>query len=213
MILMKRFFFIFSIFVSLIISVQAQNPESDEILRMRKLREEQFRTRSVSPLTAADFADFRGLEYFAVSDKFRVKAVFSESAEKKIFSFRTSTNSVHKYMKIGDLKFEIGGAEFIVSAYQRYFEGYKLPDYAKDLFVPFKDETNGKTTYSGGRYLFLRMPQDGTTIIDFNAAINPSCAYGDSSFSCPIPPKENFLKTEIKAGEKIYKNHGKTAVD
>jgi uncharacterized protein (DUF1684 family) len=41
-------------------------------------------------------------------------------------------------------------------------------------------------------------------ILDFNLAYNPNCAYGSDRYNCPIPPKENFLQGEIKAGEKSF---------
>ena len=52
--------------------------------------------------------------------------------------------------------------------------------------------------------MYILDTNDKEVILDFNLASNPSCAYGSDRFSCPIPPKENFLKTEIKAGEKNY---------
>jgi uncharacterized protein (DUF1684 family) len=38
--------------------------------------------------------------------------------------------------------------------------------------------------------------------LDFNLAYNPYCAYADR-YSCPIPPVENKLLIEIRAGEKV----------
>jgi uncharacterized protein (DUF1684 family) len=69
---------------------------------------------------------------------------------------------------------------------------------------PFKDATNGKSTYGGGRYINLTAPLDKQVILDFNLAYNPSCAYGSDRYSCSLPPKENFLQVEINAGEKSY---------
>ena len=54
------------------------------------------------------------------------------------------------------------------------------PEYQDYLFLPFKDETNGKDTYGGGRYLDLRIPQNDELIIDFNKAYHPFCAYNVS---------------------------------
>ncbi len=38
--------------------------------------------------------------------------------------------------------------------------------------------------------------------LDFNLAYFPYCAYNDK-YTCPIPPKENALNIEIRAGEKL----------
>ena len=78
-----------------------------------------------------------------------------------------------------------------------------LEDY---LFMPFLDDTNGTTSYAGGRYIDLRIPEGDSIIIDFNTAYNPYCAYNEK-FSCPIVPRGNYLPIEIKAGLKAYKNH------
>ncbi|MEO6589542.1 MAG: DUF1684 domain-containing protein [Pyrinomonadaceae bacterium] len=51
------------------------------------------------------------------------------------------------------------------------------------------------------------MPKRKKAILNFNNAYNPNCAYGSEKYNCPIPPKENFLQTEIKAGELKYAEH------
>lgn len=68
------------------------------------------------------------------------------------------------------------------------------------LFVVFGDETNGVSTYGGGRFLDLDAPRDGTVIIDFNRAYNPPCAF-TAYATCPIPPACNRLSTAVSAGE------------
>ena len=81
-------------------------------------------------------------------------------------------------------------------------------DYANYLFLPFNDNTNGKTSYGGGRFIDLEIPEAGskTIVIDFNKSYNPYCAY-NHKYSCPIPPSENNLNVEISAGVKAYKEH------
>jgi uncharacterized protein (DUF1684 family) len=44
---------------------------------------------------------------------------------------------------------------------------------------------------------------DGAEVtVDFNLAYSPFCAYSDT-FSCPLPPEENWLGTAIRAGERV----------
>jgi hypothetical protein len=43
-------------------------------------------------------------------------------------------------------------------------------------------------------------------VIDFNSAYNPYCAY-NHKYSCPIVPRENYLKIRIEAGVKAFKMH------
>ena len=80
-------------------------------------------------------------------------------------------------------------------------EGYE--DY---LFLPFLDNTNGVTSYGGGRYIELRISKGDSIEIDFNSAYNPYCAYNEK-YSCPIVPRENYLDIEVKAGVKAFKKH------
>lgn len=69
------------------------------------------------------------------------------------------------------------------------------------LFVVFGDMTNGRETYGGGRFLDVPAPVGGRTVIDFNRATNPPCAFTPYA-TCPLPPAENRLAVEITAGER-----------
>jgi len=70
------------------------------------------------------------------------------------------------------------------------------------LFILFGDETNAAYSYESGRFLYISKPDaEGKTVIDFNKAINPPCAF--STFAtCPLPPKQNVLPIAVTAGEK-----------
>jgi uncharacterized protein len=71
--------------------------------------------------------------------------------------------------------------------------------------LPFRDKTNGKETFPGGRYLDAEVVLPGyTTTIDFNMAYNPSCVYNEKLI-CVLPPKESSLDVEIRAGEKNFR--------
>ncbi|MGA1391560.1 MAG: DUF1684 domain-containing protein [Phycisphaerales bacterium] len=69
------------------------------------------------------------------------------------------------------------------------------------LFVVFGDETNGRETYGGGRFLEVPAPIDGRTTIDFNRAYNPPCAF-TAFATCPMPPAGNRLPVRVEAGER-----------
>ncbi len=79
------------------------------------------------------------------------------------------------------------------------------------LFFVFRDGTAGDTTYRPSRFLYVeKKPEPGTTFkLDFNRAYNPPCAFSEFT-TCPLPPKQNILKTRIEAGEK-YRKPGKKA--
>ena len=82
----------------------------------------------------------------------------------------------------------------------------KEKEYKDYLFLPFRDGTSRKESYGGGRFLDLKKPKGKTIHIDFNLAYNPYCAYSHR-YTCPIPPPENELTIEIKAGEKTPIGH------
>lgn len=92
----------------------------------------------------------------------------------------------------GRLVFKINNTEYSLDALE---EG-------DELFIIFGDATNKKETYPSGRFLYAKKPATGgTTILDFNKAINPPCAFTPYA-TCPLPPKQNRLAVAITAGEK-----------
>jgi uncharacterized protein len=156
-----------------------------------------------TPLKTEDFLGFKELVYFDSNPTFRVDAKFIASSDGKVITFPTSSEKLVKFTKKGTFSFQIGKIAYKLSVFQS--TGLPLTDEFYDLwFIPFKDLSNGKTTYSGGRYLSIWKPKEENLVLDFNMAYNPSCAFGSDRFSCPLPPKENFLRVEILAGEKKY---------
>jgi uncharacterized protein (DUF1684 family) len=87
---------------------------------------------------------------------------------------------------------------------------YWLTTYGGGVFLPFRDATNGTTTYGGGRYLLDTVKgadlgpgaEGDSLVIDFNFAYNPSCAY-DPSWSCPLAQQGNTLREEVPVGERM----------
>src|SRR5215213_4496704 len=189
-----------TIFLLLSCAAQACAQETGEASEVKR-----FRDPGETPLTGEEFLKFKGLEYFDVSEKYVVKARLEKTADTQIFMMPTSTGTTRKYFKYGVLTFELDGRSFSLNAYQSEAAAKNKTN----LFVPFRDLTNGTETYGAGRYLDIKIPSGEEVILDFNFAFNPNCAYGNESFSCAIPPRENFLQTEIKAGEKIFPSAAK----
>ena len=81
---------------------------------------------------------------------------------------------------------------------------------SNQLFLIFKDKTNGHSTYSGGRFLFIPFEftkhRTSHLVIYFNRAISPPCAVTEAA-TCPLAPRENYLPIEIPAGEKNPPTH------
>jgi len=197
---MKFAFLTIFLLLSFGCSAKAQEDASGDVKRFRETRDRSFRSAAETPLTGEDFSKFKGLEYYDEDAKFAVKAKFEKTSDEQVFMMPTTIGTTRKYFKYGVLKFDLGGKSFSLNVYQSESSAKKNGL----LFVPFRDLTNGKETYGAGRYLDIKIPSGDETVLDFNFAYNPSCAYGNDQFSCAIPPKENFLQTEVRAGEKIF---------
>jgi len=86
---------------------------------------------------------------------------------------------------------------------------YRMPEPGseqEELSVFFRDETNGRGTYTAGRFLTLRPLGGDRYLADFNRARNPFCAY-NAIYPCPLPWRGNHIAATIEAGEK-YKGGG-----
>ena len=201
---MIRLFFVFFIVASTISCAQDKQPLLGETAFQKKMNSE-FKDATTSPLKTKDLKDFKGLDFFKFDSTFVVQAQLKRTPDTPFFKMKTTTDRVSEERIYGVLSFEIEGEAFELNVYQgkdlMATEGYE--DY---LFLPFLDKTNGESTYGGGRYIDLRIPEGNTIIVDFNTAYNPLCAYNEK-YSCPIVPRQNYLRTKIEAGVKSFQKH------
>jgi len=157
-----------------------------------------------TPLNSEEINDFKGISFFEINEKYIVDAEFELLNNQKPFLMPSTGKIQQEYIKYGILHFEIDGSKLKLVVYQNIALS-KRKGFDKHLFLPFYDLTNGETTYGGGRYLDIEIPETNKISIDFNQAYNPYCAYSER-YSCPITPEENFLDVEIKAGVTYKKN-------
>ncbi len=186
----------------------AQNNDRSAVaenLAYRDKMNREFADPEESPLTEEDRENFTTLEFFPVDLRYRVEARFVRTRGEKPFEMPTTTDRKPIYQKYGEAHFEIDRQKFVLSLYQSH-RLRMIKEYKNHLFLPFNDWTNGNETYGGGRFLDLEIPEGDTIVIDFNKAYNPYCVY-NYKYSCPIPPQENKLEVEIRAGVKAYKEH------
>jgi uncharacterized protein len=162
----------------------------------------EFSNKSTSPLDSVGIINFSGLDFYPINHKMKIDANFERTPLEQPFLMKTTTDRLPIYVKFGIAKFIINGIECKLNVYQNQ-EFIKKPGFEDYLFIPFMDKTTGGETYSGGRYLDLKIPKSDKIVIDFNRAYNPYCAY-NHKYSCPIPPFENNLPLEIEAGVKNY---------
>ncbi|WP_452231797.1 DUF1684 domain-containing protein [Lacinutrix sp. MEBiC02595] len=197
---MKNLFYLF-IFISALSCAQEKQPLLGDTDWQREQNAD-FKDASKSPLKSKDRKAFRTLDFFKFDAKFVVTATLERTPDSEWFKMKTTTDRVSKERVYGVLFFQLNGKNYRLDIYQgqdlmqkKGFEDY--------LFLPFIDNTNGDTTYGGGRYIDLRIPEGDTLTLDFNQAYNPFCAYNEK-FSCPIVPRNNYVDESIEAGVKAF---------
>jgi len=136
---------------------------------------------------------FPGLDYFDIDPAFRITARFEAHPPGSTIEIVNMLGMVEKMANPGSLSFEKDGKSFTLQA---------VDEGDGQLFLVIADRTSGHTTYAASRFLYAAPAgKDGTTVIDFNKAYNPPCAFTAYS-TCPMPPPENRLDLVVSAGEK-----------
>jgi len=197
---------IFSVFSGLSMAGEGEktdfNAQQEKLaLEWRKERDEFFKSHQRSPLTPKEKKVFKGLKYYAFDPNY----AFSGEIKRTILhinnpdyyaTFLTNKGTNKRYIRYGKFVFQLNGKEYVLGIYKSILSDI--------LFIPFKDRTNEKVTYAGGRYIDAEILPGYKMVLDFNMAYHPSCAYNEK-FICVLPPRENMMEIEIRAGEKNYK--------
>jgi len=140
--------------------------------------------------------NFKGIDYFPVDPKYRVEARFEPYNPPKHIPMPNVSGITTDEVAPGALVFTLDGKEFRIDPI--------LEQGTKDYFIIIKDATSGHETYGAARYLYASPPDaSGKTVVDFNKAYNPPCAFTPYA-TCPLPPPQNRLPIRIEAGEKKY---------
>jgi hypothetical protein len=137
---------------------------------------------------------FKGLEWFPVSEQYRVTARFVPYDPPRRIMIPNVLGDASEMPSPGYASFNLGGKELRLDPVLEDAE-------SEELFFIFRDETSGKGTYGGGRFLYTEKPKAGSVVLDFNKAYSPPCAFTRYA-TCPLPPKQNRLGVRIEAGEK-----------
>ena len=140
--------------------------------------------------------DFKGIDVFPPDPKYRVEARFEPYNPPKHIPMPNVSGITTDEISPGALVFSLDGKEYRIDPI--------LEQGTKDYFIIIKDATSGRETYGAARYLYASPPDaSGKTIVDFNKAYNPPCAFTPYA-TCPLPPPQNRLPIRIEAGEKTY---------
>ncbi len=176
-------------------------PAATSLNEHRKKYKEGFLNDPRSPLTKDDLTY---LDFYEENPSWKLKCKCELQKDAKPFELPTYSGITRTYIlhSIATCKYQ---KESIVLFLYKNITQPINPLYKNNLFLPFKDHTNGEESYGGGRYINLYTTDivNGKLEIDFNKCYNPWCAYSDG-YNCPIPPKENHLEREVIAGEKKY---------
>jgi len=139
-------------------------------------------------------AAFAPIDYFPIDPAFRVTGTLQRYDKPRIANVDTVIEGLGYHPESpGTVEFEIGGETQSLEAYAS----------GDQLFFVFGDATTGRETYPAGRFLYADAPgADGKTLMDFNRAYNPPCAFNDFA-TCPVASPRNRMTTRIEAGEKF----------
>lgn len=138
--------------------------------------------------------EFKDIEMFPINEDWKLTATFEAYVPAKLISLPTQIGTVEEEPSPGAVIIEKDGNTYRID----------VIDTGKQLWLIFADETSGEETYGAGRYLYIDKPDStGKTIVDFNLAYNPPCIFTKFA-TCSFPPKQNFLKLRITAGEKMW---------
>ncbi|GMN09535.1 DUF1684 domain-containing protein [Croceitalea sp. MTPC9] len=162
----------------------------------------EYKDPETSPLPDRYRKDFEGLDFFDPDTNYIVKARFERTPDAVPFLLATTTDRKTEELLYGIAHFELNGKKHQLEIYQS-LGLLDQEEYENYLFLPFLDDTNGEETYGGGRYIDLTIPEGEIIIIDFNKAYNPYCVY-NKKYSCPLVPRQNYLKTKVMAGVKDF---------
>ncbi|SEH52437.1 hypothetical protein SAMN05192561_104136 [Halopenitus malekzadehii] len=172
---------------------------ASRVRESRAEKDEFFDEHPQSPIPPERRDDFDGLAYFDPDPDSRVSATVTVHEDPEPIELETTAGPNVRYLRVVTFAFELNGADLTLAAYRQ--EG----DEDAALFIPFRDKTTGQETYHNGRYIELEPEEDladgDEVTIDFNLAYNPFCAYTET-FSCPLPPEENWLEIAVYAGER-----------
>lgn len=141
--------------------------------------------------------DFRGFTWFPIDAQYRVTGRLIRDQHQQTFKVLNTYGHVDEYESEGVVEFQLSGRTLRLRPFTTR---------PKRFYFVFRDASSGQETYETARFLYSDLKEDGTTVLDFNMAYNPPCAFNPYT-TCPIPLKENRLPIKILAGEKAYPVH------
>lgn len=180
--------------------------EISKIIKFQKELNREYKDEKETPLRGDNFVNFKEHPFFPIDIKYNVTAKLVRTENAEPFEISTSSGKTQTYREYGKATFKMDGQFYTLTIYQS-LRLIAQEKYKNHLFLPFRDATNGKETYGGGKYINLEIPVGDEISIDFNQSYHPYCAYNAYDYNCPIVPEENTLSIPIRAGvmyEDVY---------
>jgi uncharacterized protein (DUF1684 family) len=140
---------------------------------------------------------FLGFRWFPIDPKYRVTGRFIRDPAPREVRIPNQLGDEQLFKTEGVVEFTIDGQTVRLRP---------MTTRPNRLYFIFRDGTSGHETYETARFLYSDLRPDGTTVLDFNEAYNPPCAFNPFT-TCPLPPPENRLTVRIPAGERAYAGH------
>jgi uncharacterized protein len=137
---------------------------------------------------------FAGFTWFPIDSGYRVVGRLIRDAQAQKLEVVNTYGDVDSYQTEGVVEFVLQGRTLRLRPFTTR---------PKRFYFVFRDESSGHETYKTARFLYADLRDDGTTVLDFNQAYNPPCAFNPYT-TCPIPLRENRLPVRILAGERAY---------
>jgi len=140
---------------------------------------------------------FLGFTWFPIEMDYRVTGRFIPDATPREMQVVNTFGDLDTYKTDGVVEFTVRGQTLRLRPFTTR---------PKRFYFVFRDASAGQETYAAARFLYSDLRDDGTTVLDFNQAYNPPCAFNPFT-TCPIPVPENRLAVKILAGERAYPVH------
>jgi uncharacterized protein len=178
-------------------------PEADELVlgdvRLVVHRSGTNRTIRVRDPNGKPARAFAGFAWFSVDPRYRVTGRLIKDAQPRRLKVLNTYGDADDYLSEGIVEFTLAGQTLRLRPFTTR---------PGRLYFVFRDASSGQETYETARFLYSDLRDDGTTVLDFNMAYNPPCAFNPYT-TCPIPLKENRLPVRILAGERKYAGQAK----
>jgi uncharacterized protein len=140
---------------------------------------------------------FKGFTWFPIQGDYHVTGRFIPDAAPRTMQVINTFGDLDSFQTQGVVEFTLNGQTLRLRPFTTR---------PKRFYFVFKDASSGNETYAAARFLYADLKDDGTTVLDFNQAYNPPCAFNPFT-TCPIPLPENRLPVKVLAGERAYPEH------